>query len=100
MLMEESEEMKTAGTQLIKLSADEVARGIAEAREMSKWAWEHTLHATEERGKAEGKAEERAKAEAEKIETAKKFLNEGVDIDIIAKVTQLSKDAIVGLQVD
>jgi len=37
-LMEESEEMKKAGEKLLDLSADEEAREIAEAREMSQWA--------------------------------------------------------------
>ena len=57
MLMGQSEEMREAGEKLLKLSADEEAREIAQAREYSQWAWEHTLHATEDRGREEGRTE-------------------------------------------
>jgi len=68
MLMESSEEMRVAGEQLLKLSANEEARQIAEAREMSQWAWQHTLRATEQKAEQKGRDEERAQAEAEKSE--------------------------------
>ena len=106
MLMESSEEMRVAGEQLLKLSADEEARQIAEAREMSQWAWQHTLHATEqrardeERAKAEAeKLELAAKAEAEKLELARNGLRSGVPLETISMLTGLSVEELEQLSV-
>jgi len=99
-LMEKSEEMKEAGAKLLKLSADEEARELAEIREFALWAKQREFEAREERGIAtgiekgieKGRMEERAKAEADKVVMIKRFLNmglsneevaEGVGIDVI-----------------
>ena len=94
MLMEESKEMKEAGEKLLDLNADKAARELAEAREMSQWAFNLEVNARIE------KEHKRAEAEklAEKLEIAKNLINNGVSIDIITDSTQLSKTEILNLK--
>jgi len=82
--MNESEEMKEAGEKLLKLSEDEIAQEIAQAREDSQWAWNYTLRATEERSK-----EEKA------IEIAKKLLKTNFTPEEITEITGLTKEEIM-----
>jgi len=87
MLMSQSEEMREAGEKLLKLSADEEAREIAQAREYSQWAWEHTLHVTEERGREEGRA---SGLQEGKIEMAISLLESGMSVEEVVKHSKLS----------
>lgn len=91
--MESSEDMKEAGERLLKLSEDEEAREIAEAREYSKWAYEHTLRATKERSRAEG---EYSKA----IEMAKNMLSDHLAIETISKYTGLAVNELLELDLE
>jgi len=91
--------MREAGERLLKLSADEEAQDIARAREESQWAWEHTLHATEERGREEGWVEGLQLGELKKaIEIAKASLKNGLDINTIALITGLDLDVVSQLK--
>ena len=97
-VMIKSEEMKQAGEKLLELSEDEQAREIARAREESQWAWQHTLYHTEERAREEGHAEgHQAGANEKAIEMAKATLREGLDEEIVAKISGLSIDEIMVL---
>ena len=91
LLMERSEEMKTAGEKLLALSADKEAREIAEAREYSQQALEMELYARENRGREQGREEGIAKV-------AKNMLARGTAIEIIAEDTGLSIAAIKEIQ--
>jgi len=93
-LMDESKEMKEAGKKLLKLSADEEAREIAEAREMSQWAWKYTLHATEEAGFERGF--ERG-IEEERKKMVVNLLAIDTPINDIVKVTGLTENEILKL---
>jgi len=84
-LMKKSEDMKAAGEALLKLSADEEAREIIEARERSRRAFEDALHGAE----LKGRDEERAKAEAEKLELAAKAEAEKLELAAKAEAEKL-----------
>lgn len=91
MLMENSKEMREAGAKLLKLSANEEARAIAEAREYARWTYEHTLQATEERSRKEGLKEGLKEGrETKAIEIAKELILQGFSKDVVSKVTGLS----------
>jgi predicted transposase/invertase (TIGR01784 family) len=51
------------------------------------------------RGKAEGKIEGKSEGKVEgKVETARVALREGLDVDVICKITGLSKETVLGLR--
>ena len=82
-IMKENEEVKKANTVLYQMSEDEKLQRLAELRE--KWD-------LDERS-ALGHAEE-AGIEKAKIEIAKKMKAEKIDLEIIMKITELTKEEI------
>ena len=68
-----------------------LAQVIARAREESQWAWKHTLHHTEKKGREEGIA-----IGIEQV--AKNLINNGVSMDIIISSTVLSEAEILKLK--
>lgn len=93
--MAKSEEMRRAGEKLLQLSADEEAQEIAQAREESQWAWQHTLYRTEERAREEGIKQG---AHEKSIEIAKKLLGSGVSREIVQKASGLDIEEIQALE--
>jgi len=86
-IMSVSEEMKQAGEKLMELSADELAREYARAREESQWALHFTMEGYKEMGLKEGRNEKA-------LEMAKSLLKSGMSEKEVAKHSNLSVDAI------
>jgi len=81
---------------------DDIKRWEYEHREDALRDYRSDMRACREEGRAEGKAEGRAEGKEEgKLEgvkaTALKMLKNGIDVDLIAKCTNLSIDEIRGL---
>ena len=80
--------------ELTHMSADPETRAEYDARvrEMNRIYAGQTVKYKEglEKGREEGKAEERAKAKAEKIESAKKMLQDGLSVEVVSKYSGLS----------
>ena len=85
--MIENEKVKKAEEELEYLSGDEAERRIAYLRETAEIDRKFAMTVARDQGRAEGKIEE-------KIETAKKMLAEEMDINLIIKITGLTKDEI------
>ena len=85
--MIENEKVKKAEEELEYLSGDEAERRIAYLRETAEIDRKFVMTAARDQGREEGKIEE-------KIETAKKMLAEEMDINLIIKITGLTKDEI------
>ena len=85
--MIENEKVKKAEEELEYLSGDEAERRIAYLRETAEIDRKFAMTAARDQGRAEGKIEE-------KIETAKKMLAEEMDINLIIKITGLTKEEI------
>ena len=85
--MIENEKVKKAEEELEYLSGDEAERRIAYLRETAEIDRKFAMTAARDQGRAEEKIEE-------KIETAKKMLAEEMDINLIIKITGLTKDEI------
>ena len=86
--MEENEELKEAVEKLQGMSEDDYMQRIADLREKAILDYNSGMDTALRKGIAEG--EKKAK-----LETAKKMLEKGMNIDTIAEVTGLSKDEIV-----
>lgn len=86
--MEENEELKEAVEKLEGMSEDDYMQRIADLREKAILDYNSGMGNALRKGMAEG--EKKAK-----LETAKKMLEKGMDIDTIVEVTGLSKDEIV-----
>ena len=86
-IMKENEEVKKAQTVLYEMSEDEKLQRYAELRE--KWERDElsARHYYKETGYNEGKAEKQA-------EIAKKMKDENIDLDMIIKLTGLTKEEI------
>ena len=69
------------------MSADEYERELYEIRERSRLTYNTEINEAKRKGLAEGKIEE-------KREIAKKMKEEGLDIKLIQKITNLSKEEI------
>ena len=90
-VMEENEEIKKANEELEYLTGDEAVRRIAFLREKAERDYVSNMNGAMEEGIEIGiKEGEKNKA----IEIAKKLIKEKMSIDIIAKVTNLSKEEI------
>ena len=87
MLAEKSEPMKKAVGILARLSADEKARMIAEAREKELWDQMDREQGAREEGRQEGREEGKKE---EKLEIARGLLGMNMPIADIAKVTGLA----------
>lgn len=85
--MSKNENLKKANEELEVLSADEEARELAEFRESSLREMASAIRYGQDKGKTEGRNERN-------IEIAKSMLKENIDINVISKVTGLSKDEI------
>ena len=91
MAEEKNEKLKKARIEMNYLTGEAETRRLAELRE--KWEMDRVSainHATR-KGKSEGKEEE-------KIEIAKEMLNENVSIEIIMKLTKLTREEIEKLK--
>ena len=106
----ENEEIKEAVKQLTEMSADEYERELYEIRERSRLTYNTEMNEARRKGLAEGRAEGKAEGRAEgriegraegeneeKKKIAKKMLEEGLDIKLIQKVTNLSEEEIKAL---
>ena len=89
--MIENEKVKKAEEELEYLSGDEAERRIAYLRETAEIDRKFAMTAARDQGRAEGRSEGKIE---EKIETAKKMLAEELDINLIIKITGLTKDEI------
>ena len=89
--MIENEKVKKAEEELEYLSGDEAERRIAYLRETAEIDRKFAMTAARDQGRAEGRSEGKIE---EKIETAKKMLAEEMDINLIIKITGLTKDEI------
>lgn len=85
--MIENEKVKKAEEELEYLSGDEAERRIAYLRETAEIDRKFAMTAAREQGREEGKAEGMA-------DVAKKMLAEKMDINLIIKITGLTKDEI------
>ncbi len=101
--MENNEKIKKANEELEILSADEEARELAEFRESSLREMASAKNYGYSLGKEEGlkkglkKGEEKAKKE--KYEMIKSMIKENASIDFISKVTGLTKEEIVKINI-
>ncbi len=86
--MEENEELKEAVEKLQGMSEDDYMQRIADLREKAILDYNSGMDTALRKGIAEG--EKKAK-----LETAKKMLEKGMNIDTIVEVTGLSKEEIV-----
>ncbi len=89
--MIENEKVKKAEEELEYLSGDEAERRIAYLRETAEIDRKFAMTAARDQGREEGKAEGKAEGMAD---VAKKMLAEKMDIDLIIKITGLTKDEI------
>ena len=83
----DNEEIKEAVKQLTEMSADEYERELYEIREKSRLTYNTEINEAKRKGLAEGKNEE-------KREIAKKMKEEGLDIKLIQKITNLPEEEI------
>ena len=89
--MIENEKVKKAEEELEYLSGDEAERRIAYLRETAEIDRKFAMTAARDQGRVEGRSEGKIE---EKIDTAKKMLAEEMDINLIIKITGLTKDEI------
>ena len=89
--MIENEKVKKAEEELEYLRGDEAERRIAYLRETAEIDRKFAMTAARDQGRAEGRSEGKIE---EKIEIAKKMLAEEMDINLIIKITGLTKDEI------
>ena len=91
-IMEENAEIKEAKEELDKISQDDLLRRMALKADLAKRDQEQLVYEAERDGKEKGKIEGKKEG---KIETAKKLLEEGISLEVIMKVTGLTKDEIM-----
>ena len=89
--MIENEKVKKAEEELEYLSGDEAERRIAYLRETAEIDRKFAMTAARDQGREEGKAEGKAEGMAD---VAKKMLAEKMDINLIIKITGLTKEEI------
>ena len=89
--MIENENVKKAEEELEYLSGDEAERRIAYLRETAEIDRKFAMTAARDQGREEGKAEGKAEGMAD---VAKKMLAEKMDINLIIKITGLTKEEI------
>ena len=97
--MIENEKVKKAEEELEYLSGDEAERRIAYLRETAEIDRKFAMTAARDQGREEGRAEGIAEGKSEgraeeKIDVAKKMLAEKMDINLIIKITGLTKKEI------
>ena len=94
-IMENNENIKEAKEELDKISQDEILRRMALKAEIQRMDQEELIYEARRDGKIEGLKEGEQKA---KLETAKKMLYKGIDIETIIEITGLTKEEIVKLK--
>ena len=82
-IMENNENIKEAKDELDKISQDDILRRMALKAELERMDQEQLLYEAKRDGK---------------LEVAKKMLEEKIEIDVIMKVTGLSKEKIMSIQ--
>ena len=93
--MKDNENIKQAKEKLVTMSEDETIRRLAELREKALLDEREAEYTGYCKGKEEGLTEGHALGVKDKnIEIAKKMKNEGLDIDMIIKITNLTKEEI------
>lgn len=90
-VMSKNEQVEKANEELEMLSADEEARELAEYRESSLREMASAILCGKKEGREEGREEGRSE---EKRNIAKSMLREKINIEVISKVTGLSKEEI------
>ncbi len=89
--MENNENIKEAKEELDKISQDDILRRMALKAEIQRMDQEELMYEARRDGKIEG--EQKAK-----LEVAKKMLKEKIEIDIIIRITGLSKEEIMKIK--
>ena len=110
-IMESNEEIKEAKNELDRISQDETLRRMLlkeklarmDMKQMKKEAIEEGFEEGRQEGRQEGMQEgikkgKREGEKKEKIETAKRMLNENLPINIIIKATELTKEEIENIR--
>ena len=87
----ENEEIKEAVEQLTQMSADEYERELYEIRERSRSTYNTEMYEARRKGLEEG---EKRGEKREKEQIAKKMKEEGLDIELIKKITDLTEEEI------
>ena len=85
--MEENEDIKEAKEELDKISQDDILRRKALRAELERMDYEQCMYEAKRDGMKEG-------IEKNKMETAIKMLQKGIDIETIIEVTGLTKEEI------
>ena len=102
--MENNEDIKEAKEELDKISQDDILRRMALKAEIERMDHEQLMYEARRDGLAEGEkkgkiaGEKQGRLEGErkaKTETAKKMLEEKLEIELITKITGLSKEEIM-----
>lgn len=97
--MEENEELKEAVEKLEGMSQDEYMQRIADLREKAILDYNSGMSFALRKGIEQGREEGRREGEEKgKIETARKMLEKGIDIEMIMEITELSKKEIEELR--
>ena len=86
-----NEEIKEAIKQLKEMSADEYERELYEIRERSRLTYNTEMNEARRKGLEEG---EKRGEKREKEKIAKKMKEEGLDIELIKKITNLKEEEI------
>ena len=89
-IMENNENIKEAKEELDEISRNDILRRMALKAEIERMDQEQRMYEARRDGKKEGKREAN-------LETAKKLLDEKIDIDIIVKATGLTKEEILNI---
>ncbi len=92
--MENNEDIKEAKEELDEISRNDILRRMALKAELERMDQEQRMYEARRDGKKEGKREGKREAN---LETAKKLLDEKIDIDIIIKATGLTKEEILNI---
>ena len=92
--MENNENIKEAKEELDEISRNDILRRMALKAEIERMDQEQRMYEARRDGKKEGKREGKREAN---LETAKKLLDEKIDIDIIIKATGLTKEEILNI---
>ena len=90
----DNEEIKEAVKQLTEMSADEYERELYEIRERSRLTYNTEMNEARRKGIEEG---EKRGEKQEKEKIAKKMKEEGLDIELIKKITNLTEEEINSL---
>lgn len=96
MLAKQNTGIKEAYKELESLENDDERRAVYEAREKAIMDYRVQQRAAKMEGKEEGREEGREEGKLEaKMEAARNMLNEGFSVELIEKITELSKEEIL-----